>query len=94
MKEKEQFERLSKLSKKYRTGKLPPVDWLDRLTFSEIERINQKESDFKLHRIFIGREGGCSCMSSPPEHSFMKKKKHKSCNNNSGVFVSPHCENC
>lgn len=42
-KEKEQYHRLSKLSKKYHTGKLPAVDWLDRLTFSEIERISQKD---------------------------------------------------
>ena len=50
LQEGEQFERLSKLSKKYRTGKLPAVDWLDRLTFSEIERINQKEG-FLLQNI-------------------------------------------
>ena len=42
--EKEQFHRLAKLSKKYHDGKLPAIDWLDRLTFSEIERINQKEN--------------------------------------------------
>ena len=41
--EKEQFHRLAKLSKKYHNGKLSAVDWLDRLTFSEIERISQKE---------------------------------------------------
>ena len=49
LQEGEQFERLSKLSKKYRTGKLPAVDWLDRLTFSEIERINQKEGFLLLN---------------------------------------------
>jgi len=42
-KEKEQSHRLAKLSKKYYSGKLPSVDWLDRLTFAEIERINQKD---------------------------------------------------
>ena len=37
------FQRLAKLTKKYHAGKVPQVDWLDRLTFAEIERINQKE---------------------------------------------------
>ena len=35
--------RLSKLTKKYRTGKIPQVDWLDRLSFAEIEKINKRE---------------------------------------------------
>jgi phosphatidylinositol 3-kinase len=39
----ETFQRLAKLTKKYHAGKVPQVDWLDRLTFAEIERINQKE---------------------------------------------------
>ena len=43
MQEKEQSHRLVKLSKKYHSGKLPAVDWLDRLAFAEIERINQKD---------------------------------------------------
>ncbi len=34
---------LAKLTKKYRSGKIPPVDWLDRLTFAEVERISQKK---------------------------------------------------
>jgi len=41
--EKEHYHRLTKLTKKYHAGKIPPVDWLDRLAFSEIERISQKE---------------------------------------------------
>ena len=39
----ENFQRLAKLTKKYHSGKISQVDWLDRLTFAEIERINQKE---------------------------------------------------
>lgn len=38
-----QMDRLAKLSKKHRNGLLPKVDWLDRLTFREIEQINVKE---------------------------------------------------
>lgn len=34
---------LNKLTKKYRNGLLPEVDWLDRLTFREIELINEQE---------------------------------------------------
>ncbi|XP_065221204.1 phosphatidylinositol 3-kinase catalytic subunit type 3-like isoform X2 [Planococcus citri] len=40
---------LGKLTKKYRSGLMPTVDWLDRLTFREIEVINEREkknSDF------------------------------------------------
>ena len=39
----ENFHRLAKLTKKYHSGKIAQVDWLDRLTFAEIEKINQKE---------------------------------------------------
>ena len=35
--------RLAKLTKKYKSGKIPPVDWLDRLTFAEIEKLSQKQ---------------------------------------------------
>ena len=41
--DKEQYHRLAKLSKKYHAGKIQPVDWLDRITFAEIERISQKD---------------------------------------------------
>ncbi|KAH7963432.1 hypothetical protein HPB52_021159 [Rhipicephalus sanguineus] len=40
---KEQMTRLVKLSKKHRNGRLLKVDWLDRLTFREIEVVNSKE---------------------------------------------------
>lgn len=40
---KEQMTKLSKLSKKHRNGHMIKVDWLDRLTFREIEMINEKE---------------------------------------------------
>ncbi|XP_034240868.1 phosphatidylinositol 3-kinase catalytic subunit type 3 [Thrips palmi] len=46
---KEQMQRLSKLSKRHRNGYLPKVDWLDRLSFREMEVINEREkrsSDF------------------------------------------------
>ncbi|KAK6179522.1 hypothetical protein SNE40_011856 [Patella caerulea] len=39
----DQMSRLSKLSKKHRDGHMVKVDWLDRLTFREIEMINEKE---------------------------------------------------
>eukprot|EP00057_Strongylocentrotus_purpuratus_P018062 XP_011672536.1 PREDICTED: phosphatidylinositol 3-kinase catalytic subunit type 3 [Strongylocentrotus purpuratus] len=35
--------RLAKLTKKHRKGHMLKVDWLDRLTFREIEMINEKE---------------------------------------------------
>lgn len=40
---KHQMQRLAKLAKKHRNGQIPKVDWLDRLTFREIEWINEKE---------------------------------------------------
>lgn len=40
---KNQMQRLAKLAKKHRNGQIPKVDWLDRLTFREIEVINEKE---------------------------------------------------
>ncbi|CAK8675552.1 phosphatidylinositol 3-kinase catalytic subunit type 3-like [Clavelina lepadiformis] len=39
----QQMTRLSKLAKKHREGHMTKVDWLDRLTFREIEVINEKE---------------------------------------------------
>lgn len=38
-----QMQRLAKLAKKHRNGQIQKVDWLDRLTFREIEVINEKE---------------------------------------------------
>ena len=38
-----QMQRLAKLAKKHRNGQIHKVDWLDRLTFREIEVINEKE---------------------------------------------------
>ncbi|XP_064474715.1 phosphatidylinositol 3-kinase catalytic subunit type 3-like [Ornithodoros turicata] len=40
---KDQMSRLVKLSKKHRNGHLMKVDWLDRLTFREIEVVNNNE---------------------------------------------------
>lgn len=40
---KHQMQRLAKLAKMHRNGQIPKVDWLDRLTFREIELINQNE---------------------------------------------------
>lgn len=40
---KKQMTRLAKLAKKHRNGHMPEVDWLDRLTFREIELINELE---------------------------------------------------
>jgi len=41
--DKEQYHRLAKLTKKYHSGKIPAIDWLDRLAFAEMERISQKD---------------------------------------------------
>ncbi|KAJ8953167.1 hypothetical protein NQ318_017195 [Aromia moschata] len=41
--DKEQMQRLAKLAKKHRNGHITKVDWLDRLTFRELELINEKE---------------------------------------------------
>ncbi|CAD7014388.1 unnamed protein product [Ceratitis capitata] len=40
---KSQMQRLGKLAKKHRNGQMHKVDWLDRLTFREIEVINERE---------------------------------------------------
>ena len=34
---------LSKMTKRHHTGRMPQSDWLDRLTFREIELINERE---------------------------------------------------
>ncbi|KAL5005430.1 hypothetical protein ScPMuIL_018886 [Solemya velum] len=39
----DQMSRLAKLSKRHRDGHIPKVDWLDRLTFREIEMINEQQ---------------------------------------------------
>ncbi|CAG9772619.1 unnamed protein product [Ceutorhynchus assimilis] len=39
----DQMWKLAKLAKKHRNGHIPKVDWLDRLTFRELEVINEKE---------------------------------------------------
>ena len=39
----DQMSRLSKLSKRHHKGRMMKVDWLDRLTFREIEMVNEKE---------------------------------------------------
>ncbi|GAB6032406.1 Phosphatidylinositol 3-kinase catalytic subunit type 3 [Chamberlinius hualienensis] len=41
--EKDQTSRLAKLKKKHRNGQMVKVDWLDRLTFREIETISDQE---------------------------------------------------
>eukprot|EP00095_Tigriopus_kingsejongensis_P011227 snap_masked-scaffold836_size90567-processed-gene-0.9 protein:Tk11227 transcript:snap_masked-scaffold836_size90567-processed-gene-0.9-mRNA-1 annotation:"phosphatidylinositol 3-kinase catalytic subunit type 3" len=41
--EKGGLPRLTALSKMYRAGRIQPVDWLDRLTFAEVEKITRKE---------------------------------------------------
>lgn len=38
-----QMQKLGKLTKKHRNGQIQKVDWLDRLTFREIELINERE---------------------------------------------------
>ena len=38
---RDQMNRLGKLTKKHRKGHMVKVDWLDRLTFREIEMINE-----------------------------------------------------
>ncbi|XP_014257170.1 phosphatidylinositol 3-kinase catalytic subunit type 3 [Cimex lectularius] len=40
---KERMQKLAKLAKKHRNGYMPEIDWLDRLTFREIELINEAE---------------------------------------------------
>jgi phosphatidylinositol 3-kinase len=37
------MQRLAKLAKKHRNGQIQKIDWLDRLTFREIEVINERE---------------------------------------------------
>jgi len=39
----DQMWKLAKLAKKHRNGHIPKVDWLDRLTFRELEVINERE---------------------------------------------------
>jgi phosphatidylinositol 3-kinase len=46
----DEMSRIAKLSKRHRNGHLPKVDWLDRLTFREIEIINEQQ---KQHSNFL-----------------------------------------
>ncbi|KAK2177654.1 hypothetical protein NP493_587g04000 [Ridgeia piscesae] len=39
----DEMSRLAKLSRKHRDGQLTKLDWLDRLTFREIEMVNERE---------------------------------------------------
>lgn len=39
------MQKLSKKTKMHRNGRIQKIDWLDRLTFREIELINQKEKE-------------------------------------------------
>ncbi|XP_062590997.1 phosphatidylinositol 3-kinase catalytic subunit type 3-like [Saccostrea cucullata] len=51
---KDQMSKLAKLSKKHRDGHMLKVDWLDRLTFREIEMINEKQKrDSKFMYLMI-----------------------------------------
>uniref|UniRef100_A0A1B6DM67 Phosphatidylinositol 3-kinase catalytic subunit type 3 n=1 Tax=Clastoptera arizonana TaxID=38151 RepID=A0A1B6DM67_9HEMI len=40
---KKKMAKLAKLAKKHRNGQMPEIDWLDRLTFREIELVNEQE---------------------------------------------------
>jgi phosphatidylinositol 3-kinase len=42
--ERGELERLEKLVNNYERGQIQRVDWLDRLTFKAIDRINERES--------------------------------------------------
>ncbi|ESO00877.1 hypothetical protein HELRODRAFT_113006 [Helobdella robusta] len=39
----DEMSRLAKLTKKHSNGQIPKIDWLDRLTFREIELINERQ---------------------------------------------------
>lgn len=38
-----QMQRLAKLTRKHHMGHIPQVDWLDRLSFREVELVNERE---------------------------------------------------
>lgn len=44
-----QMQRLAKLAKKHRNGQIQKIDWLDRLSFREIELINEREKQQTDH---------------------------------------------
>ncbi|XP_058833251.1 phosphatidylinositol 3-kinase catalytic subunit type 3 [Topomyia yanbarensis] len=48
----DQMQRLSKLAKKHRNGQIEKVDWLDRLTFREVELINERQKR-KSHFLYL-----------------------------------------
>ncbi|XP_052794304.1 phosphatidylinositol 3-kinase catalytic subunit type 3-like isoform X2 [Mya arenaria] len=45
----DQMSRLSKLSKRHRDGHMVKIDWLDRLTFREIEMVNERQKRDSNH---------------------------------------------
>ncbi|GAA95268.1 uncharacterized protein L969DRAFT_92472 [Mixia osmundae IAM 14324] len=50
--EADEMGRLEKLVKKYEGGDIKPLDWLDKLTFREIERIHAEES-VKSNKLYL-----------------------------------------
>uniref|UniRef100_A0A6B2EGU4 Phosphatidylinositol 3-kinase catalytic subunit type 3 n=1 Tax=Phlebotomus kandelakii TaxID=1109342 RepID=A0A6B2EGU4_9DIPT len=83
---KNQMQRLAKLAKRHRNGQMQKVDWLDRLTFREIEVINEKEkrqSDYmylmvEFPSVFVD-EKPCSIVYFEPDgdqkYTFISKPK-------------------
>ncbi|XP_052870088.1 phosphatidylinositol 3-kinase catalytic subunit type 3 [Anopheles cruzii] len=89
-----QMQRLSKLAKKHRNGQMNKIDWLDRLTFRELEVINEMEkrnSQFlylmiEFPRIFI-EEKLCSVI-------YLEKNVHSILTHTlkPKIVVVPDCE--
>ncbi|KAJ8676950.1 hypothetical protein QAD02_012737 [Eretmocerus hayati] len=48
-----QMQRLAKLTKKHRNGHMSKIDWLDRLTFREIELVNEREKQSTDHLYLV-----------------------------------------
>ncbi|XP_065671512.1 phosphatidylinositol 3-kinase catalytic subunit type 3 isoform X4 [Hydra vulgaris] len=49
---KDEMTKLSKLSKKHHKGRIMKVDWLDRLTFREIEMVNEDADEIEYVKVF------------------------------------------
>jgi len=83
-----EFYRLSKLAKKFRSGKIKEVDWLDGLSFAEIEKIIAKEKE-RSNLMFLMIEFPEFCLLQEPYSVVYYEKEDGTSNINGNEGISP-----
>ncbi|RWS23618.1 phosphatidylinositol 3-kinase catalytic subunit type 3-like isoform X1, partial [Leptotrombidium deliense] len=88
------YVKLNKLKKRYHNGHIPKIDWLDKLTFLEIERLAQEEKTNSNH-MYLSIEFP-KVMVDNVEHNvvYFEKNAEESCNLScdSDLIVIPDAE--